>query len=395
MKVAIFTETYLPDVNGVATHIKTLKDGLEALGHEVLIVKADSASRRNYIEKDVMHCPAITAKKLYNYSISSPVSLHRMMLLKKWNPDIIHIQNEFGIGLSGVFIAKMLRKPLVYTLHTMYDDYLYYIAPRPFIPIAKNVSHHYWKTLARSASAVTGASKKIEDFFRECGVRKPINIIPNAVELDMFNEDKIDFEKAREIRRKYSIADDMTVACFCGRLGREKSVDVLLNFWSKKIREEDRFRLFVFGDGPARDELAAQARQLGIEQQIIFTGKIDHGDLPPFYAACNLYLTASVSENYSISMLEAMASGLPVMHILDEKNESQLQEGVNGFVFTDAQGMYDRLIWYKSLSAEEKKQLSDNVRLSVKNSGAQDLARYLVDIYHNIKKPGKNRTIVN
>ena len=116
MRIAIFSETYLPDVNGVATHIKTLKDGLEALGHEVLIVKADATSRKNFIEKDVMHCPAITAKRLYNYSISSPVSIQRLIMLKKWNPDIIHIQNEFGIGLSGAFIAKMLKKPLVYTL---------------------------------------------------------------------------------------------------------------------------------------------------------------------------------------------------------------------------------------------------------------------------------------
>ncbi|MEG0615215.1 MAG: glycosyltransferase, partial [Oscillospiraceae bacterium] len=118
MRIAIFSETYLPDLNGVATHIKTLKDGLEALGHEVLIIKADASSKKHYIEEDVMHCPAIISKKIYNYSLSSPLSLKRLLMLKKWNPDIIHIQNEFGIGLSGALIAKMLKKPLVYTLHT-------------------------------------------------------------------------------------------------------------------------------------------------------------------------------------------------------------------------------------------------------------------------------------
>ena len=165
MRIAIFTETYLPDANGVATHIKTLKDGLEALGHTVLIVKSDASSRRHYIENGVMHCPGIKSKKLYNYNLSSPLSLERLIILKKWNPDIIHIQNEFGIGFSGVMIARMLKKPLVYTLHTMYDDYIYYVAAKPFIPIVKKASHGYCKSLAKKASALTGASKKIEDYF--------------------------------------------------------------------------------------------------------------------------------------------------------------------------------------------------------------------------------------
>lgn len=391
MRVAIFSETYLPDVNGVATHIKTLKDGLEALGHEVLIVKADADSRKNYIEKDVMHCPAVTAKKLYNYSISSPVSIQRLLLLKKWNPDIIHIQNEFGIGLSGVFIAKIIRKPLVYTLHTMYDDYIYYIAPRPFVPMVKNMSHRYCKTLAKSASALTGASKKVEDYFRDCGVKKPVNIIPNAVELDIFNEDKVDFRKAEEIKKRYNITENHTVACFCGRLGKEKSVDVLLDFWAEKVKKEDNLCLFIFGDGPAREDLIAQADKLGLRDSVFFTGKIPHADLPPYYAACDLYMTASLSENYSISMLEAMASGLPIVHILDEKNESQLTESVNGFVFTDAESMYKILTFFKNKTREEKKSFADRVRLSVKNSGAQDLAKYLVDIYSNIEKSKKSR----
>lgn len=391
MRIAIFSETYLPDVNGVATHIKTLKDGLEALGHEVLVVKADAGSRKNYIEKDVMHCPAVTAKKLYNYSIASPVSLQRLLLLKKWNPDIIHIQNEFGIGLSGVLIAKMLKKPLVYTLHTMYDDYIYYVAHKPFVPIVRGVSHRYCKSLAKSASAITGASKKIEDYFRSCGVKKPVNIIPNAVELDIFQPERIDWEKSKAIKKQYGITDDLTVACFCGRLGREKSIHVLLNYWAEKVKKDDRLRLFIFGDGPARDELIQQANELGIADMVYFTGKIEHSDLPPYYAACNIYLTASLSENYSISMLEAMACGLPIVHAYDEKNETQLIESVNGFAFTDSDSMYAVLTKLRDLPPNEKIAFTDAVRQSVKNSGAEDLARYSVAIYESIEKSKKKK----
>lgn len=93
MRIAIFSETYLPQINGVATHVKILAEGLQILGHEVLIVTADASSRKNYIEKGVLRCPAITTKKIYNYSLSSPLSHQRLSIIKKFKPDIIHIHS--------------------------------------------------------------------------------------------------------------------------------------------------------------------------------------------------------------------------------------------------------------------------------------------------------------
>ena len=141
MRIAIFTETYLPQINGVVTHIKILKEGLESLGHTVLIVTADSKTRRHYIKDDVLHCPAHNLKRIYGLDLASPVSRARLHYLKEFAPDIIHIHNEFSIGLSGIAIAKILHVPIVYTLHTMYDDYIYYIAPKPLVPLTTKLSH--------------------------------------------------------------------------------------------------------------------------------------------------------------------------------------------------------------------------------------------------------------
>ena len=159
MKVALFTETYLPYINGVVTHVKVLKEGLEKLGHEVLVVTADTNAKRHYIRDGILHCPAKSFKRFYDYGLATPVSSTRLKLIKRFDPDIIHIHNEFGIGFSGAMIAKRLKVPLVYTLHTMYDDYLYYIAPRPFIPFVKKTSRKYARFLANNASALTGPSK--------------------------------------------------------------------------------------------------------------------------------------------------------------------------------------------------------------------------------------------
>ena len=109
MRIAIFTETYLPQINGVVTHIKILKEGLEALGHTVLIVTADAKAHRHYIEDGVLHCPAHTLKRIYNMCLASPVSSARLHYLREFNPDIIHLHTEFSVGLSGLAIAKILN----------------------------------------------------------------------------------------------------------------------------------------------------------------------------------------------------------------------------------------------------------------------------------------------
>jgi len=389
LRIAIFTETYIPDINGVVTHIKILAEGLQLLGHEVLIVTADAGSRRNFIEKNVLHCPAIKAKRIYNYSLSSPVSLKRLRILKKFKPDVIHIHNEFGIGLSGAFIARLLRIPYVYTLHTMYDDYIHYIARKPFIPLVTDVSHKYFKQLAKKATAITGPSVKVENYFKQCGLDKTVHVISNPVELDKFSPNTVDERLSKEFREKYGFDDDTTVACFCGRLGKEKGIDTLLNFWKEKISKSDNVKLVIFGDGPEKESLTNLTKSLGIDDLVFFTGKIPHDDLPILLSACQIYITASLTEMHSISMLEAMASGLPVLYINDESNKSQINDGVNGFIYSNADEMYEKIMYIKNLPKDEYIKFSDSVRETVSHSGAEGLANILIEIYQDAVKKYK------
>lgn len=235
MRVALFTETYLPAVNGVVTHVKTLKEGLELLGHKAIIVTADSGVKKTQASNDIMYCPAVKLEKIYGYDVASPISADRLKMIKDFNPDIIHIHNEFGIGLSGVLIARSLKIPLVYTMHTMYDDYVYYITAnnKPAQKLLTSASHKYAKILATAASAITGPSKKVEEYFHRCHVDKPVTVIPNSVETDVFNRHTVDKEKVQAVRKKYDFSDNDLVFCFCGRMGQEKNIEVLLDFWAR------------------------------------------------------------------------------------------------------------------------------------------------------------------
>lgn len=381
MKIALFTETYLPYINGVVTHVKALHDGLEHLGHEVLVVTVDTKARRHYIKDGVLYCPAKEMKKLYHFGLASPFSGKRYRMLRDFEPDVIHIHQEFGIGLSGARIAKKLDKPLVYTLHTMYDDYLYYIVPERLTPLLRRIAHRYFRYLGKSATELTGPSMKVQEYFDMCGVHKSVNVVPNPVELDVFNPSNLNPEHIAAIRKQYGVADDETLVSFCGRLGKEKSVDVLLDNWAKYVKPDDKCKLMILGGGPCLPELTEQAKRLGIDKQVIFTDVIPHEKLPDYYGACQLYITASLSDTNSISMKEAMATGLPVLHIKDPLNAGQVVDGVNGFIYRNAEEMYAILKRYQAMTNEEKAALTASVINSVKIYGCEALAKYLVGVY--------------
>ena len=392
MRIALFTETYLPHINGVVTHVKILRDGLLQQGHEVLVVTADYQTRHHYIKDGILHCPAIKSKRIYGYGVASPFSRRRLKLVQDFHPDIIHIHNEFGIGLSGIFAAKQLHVPLVYTLHTMYDDYLYYVAPRHLLRAAKKVSHDYFRLLGNAATELTGPSPKCQEYFQQIGVKKDVNVIPNAVELDDFSPDRISAENKAAFRRRYQIPDDVMIACFVGRLGHEKSVDVLLDYWARTITPEDKIMLCIIGGGPVQEELEQQAKDLGIGSMVVFTGAVPHDQMPPYYASCDVYVTASLSDTNSISMLEGMATGLPVLRRYDALNENvdQVRDGVNGYIFNSPEEMAAELRRIKNLSPEQLSILKASVIESVKRSGAEALANYTYNVYRKAMASASN-----
>lgn len=382
VKVALFTETYIPDVNGVAAHVKTLRDGLEALGHQVLVVAADKHCKHHYVQDGVLHCPSVESKKFYGFGVASPISRKRFKLIAEFNPDIFHIHHEFGIGLSGIRAAKLTGKPLVYTLHTMYDQYVYYIAPRPFLNIATKLTHRYEKFVASRANALTGPSQKCHEYFKAIGVEgKEFFLIPNSADLEAFDPSKVDEEARLALREKLGIPADRSITCFVGRLGKEKSVDVLMEYWAETVSPADKLHLMIIGDGPDRQELEELADSLGIRDMVTFTGRVEHKEIPAYYAICDVYATASLSEMNSISMLEGMASGLPTLQRFDELNADQIQSGVNGYLYNNAEEFSHYLKNIASKSPEEKTALKQEVRLSIADRGAKGLAKYMITVY--------------
>ena len=131
MNIALFSDTYLPDINGVATSTHILKKELKKHGHHVLVVTTILPHNSDYIDEDqdILRLPGIDLKKLYGYRASNIYSFKGMKELKEFQPDIIHVQTEFGIGIFGKIAGEILNIPVCYTYHTMWADYSHYITP--------------------------------------------------------------------------------------------------------------------------------------------------------------------------------------------------------------------------------------------------------------------------
>ena len=382
MRIAIFTEAYLPRINGVVTHIKLLKEGLEARGHDVLIVTADGDAKEHYLENGVLHCPGIKlTKKLSGFETSVPVSRKRLNFVRDFKPDIIHVETEFGMGLCGVSIAKMLKIPLVYTMHTMYDEYIYYIAPRPLVKTVKKLSHKYMRVFANRANAITGPSEKCSEYLSSAGVKLPVNVIPNPVELDDFSPEHFDPEQKRAIREKFGIPQDAFVVVFVGRLGREKSIDLLIDYWNQSVKADENMYLFIIGGGPEEQVLRDQIAALGCGDRVIISGRVEHPELPPYLLASDIYVTASLSDTNSISMLEGMAAGLPVLQRRDPINADQIKDGENGWSFDSPEEMAELLRKFRDMPEAEKQQLKESTRQSIMDAGCTALADRTLHIY--------------
>lgn len=381
MRVAIFTETYFPFISGVVTHIQTLKEGLEAKGHEVLIVTTNPKATCHYIKDGILYCPAIPLKRIYGYGVANPLNLQRLKIITEFDPDIMHIHTEFSMGIFGLFAARKLKKPVVYTLHTMYDDYMFYVAPERFQNMVKPGAHFYFRNVARRATEIIGPSPKVVEYLRRCGVERHINIVPNTVDLSSFMPENVNPEEVARVRRELGIQEGDTALCFVGRLGKEKSIDVMIDYFSRHFKGQSSYKLFIIGDGPERKALQQQIDRLGVQQQVHLLGRIEHELLPPYYHACDLFCTASLSEMNSISMLEAMASGLYVVQRLDVYNKDQIAPGVNGNLFTTSDEMAALLREEGEMDADARQQRRNGVTAYTKRYGREEFMRRILNIY--------------
>ena len=349
MRIAIFSDTYTPDINGVATSTKILKDELINHGHEVLVVTSELPSESDYEDDpndNILRVPGLEIQALYGYRACNIYSFKGMKEIKSMNIEVIHVQTEFGIGIFGRIVGEALNIPVVYTYHTMWADYSHYVNPINSTAIdglIKKAITRISKFYGDKSAELIVPSIKTKEALEKYGLHKNMHIIPTGLELDKFDPKNKDDKLINQIKEKYGIKDQFIVT-FLGRIAKEKSIDVLIDAMKEIVKENDNILCLIVGGGPYLDELKELVKDDQIEKYIIFTGPKPSQEVPSYYHLSNVFVSASVTETQGLTYIEAMASGIPAVARYDQNLENVIIDGVNGYFFKETNELVSILL---------------------------------------------------
>lgn len=359
MRIGLFSDTYLPELNGVASSVGILKDALEGIGHEVFVVttRADGIAMSQWENDHVLRLSGIELKSLYGYVLTTPLHYNAFEQIKKLNLDVIHAHTEFGVGIFAHICARMLGLPLVSTYHTTYEDYTHYLNPiglESVERVAKKAVAKLSKLYGDTSVEVIAPSEKTRDMLLRYHVRSNIHVIPTGLKLDRFMPEKTSAERIAEIRSQYGVKDDEFLITYLGRVAQEKNISTVIEGFKLVKERELPCKLLIVGGGPDEEILQKLAKDLDLEGVVMFAGRQPREDVPAFYHASNAFISASTSETQGMTYIEALASGLPVFAAPDSVLDEIVYEDMTGYYFSSHEEMYEKLNKFVHLSVEER-----------------------------------------
>lgn len=311
MRIGLFTDTYFPQVSGVATSIRTLKTELEKLGHTVFIFTTTDKDVNRYEDWQIIRIPSVPFFAFKDRRIAYRGFSTALEIARQYQLDIIHTQTEFSLGLLGVWIAKELRIPVVHTYHTQYEDYVRYIAKG--MVIRPSMVKYIVRGFMSDLDGVICPSEIVYDLLMKYKVKVEKRVIPTGIELAKFERPEITSENIADLREKLGISNQGTMLLSLSRVSYEKNIQAVLAALPAVLEEKPDVKLVVAGDGPYLSDLKAQAKRLNITDAVIFTGMIAPSETALYYKAADFFISASTSETQGLTYLESLASGTPII----------------------------------------------------------------------------------
>lgn len=365
MRIGIFSDTYPPEINGVATVSALLEKVFTAHGHEVVVVTTGPKQmKKSYtVEGNVVRINSRNFKHLYNYRAARIYNFQAARYIKSLDLEVIHVQTEVGIGLFGRFISKMNHIPLVYTYHTLYEDYTYYVTKgkKLFDRFAKHVVADVSRILADTSTEFTTTSSKTRDALRRYGVNNYINIVPNGIDLEIFRDEEFHMERIKTFKKEHGLENKFVILVL-GRLAKEKSNDVIIDYYADYVKKygREKTHLLIVGGGPDEDLLKEQASKLGLDGVVTFLGPVKHEEVPFYYHLADLFVSASISETQGLTFIESMASHTLVLARYDECLDGVIEDGKSGYFYHDSESFMKKLDELVTLDAKILKRIKDN-----------------------------------
>ena len=324
----MFADSFHPTVDGAVVAMDIAAAGLEARGHKVVVLAPDTDNRVSS-PRPVHYLPARDLKTYPGYRIViSPADM--LEYLRKEKVDVIHSHGIASMAILSLTAARALKIPHVLTFHTMASEAANYYSP---LPIRQDIMSRmvwiYLRNLLKRPEVVVAPSNPVKEELISNGVvMKSCDVVPTGVDCSRFSPEKYD----RKFLDGFGLGGKR-VLLHVGRLSKEKRFDIVLNAMAELAPKVPDLRLLVVGKGPAADDFKSMAQRLRISDRVVFAGFIPDEGLPAAYASCEALVIASTFETQGLVVLEALASGTPVIGIRCRAIPEFVQEGKNGCLF--------------------------------------------------------------
>lgn len=383
MKIGLFTDCYLPQINGVVTSVLMLEEELVRLGHEVTIITVDVPG---YLDErtNIIRIKSIPFHRWKEFRVGIPISAHKLSQIKALHFDLIHTHTEFSIGLLGRHLAKTLDIPTVHTYHTMYEDYTHYVNRLKYgHNMLKKFIKKGSKFYVKSYDGVIAPSAKTRNALIDYGVRNNIFVMPTGIDLSHFIHINQNTPELDALRQKYGLTKDHHILLSVGRLSEEKSHDMLIRQLPKLLVEDPSIRIMFVGDGPYRSKLEKLCQKLNIAEFVIFAGKIPFDHIHLYYNLATLFISCSKTETQGLTIIEAMACNVPVIVYDDTHVKDIVLHKKTGYLFTTEDELFEN-IQHSLSNPVIRKLLTQNAQIIIRSISKENYGKNAEKIYTHI-----------
>jgi len=348
MRIGMMADVYKPYISGITNYIALNKRYLEAKGNDVYVFSFGDLDHPDD-ETNVIRSPGLPLVDTgYNvgivYTREAKATLQTM--------DVVHVHHPFLSGRLALRYCRPLRIPVVFTNHTRYD--LYAQAYLPILPeeISDTFLEAYMPPFCEAVDLVVSPSRGMAEVLRNLGVKSHIEVAPNGVDLQRFFSANHPCQKT-----ECGFNEDDILLVYVGRLGPEKNLDFLIRAFSGASQALNNIHLVLVGSGPESEALEEQVAQSAYTRRIHFTGLMEYEKLPSYLAMCDVFVTASVTEVHPLSVIEAMAAGLPVIGVQSVGVGDTVVDAKTGFLSSNDTAAFASWITRLCMDANLRKQM--------------------------------------
>ena len=383
MRVLIFTEVLAPYVSGISSYVEVLRKGLEELGHQVAVVTSSPHIREASYKDGIIRCPAKYVSNKYGYECKNYSDPSIITFISSFKPDIVHIHTDTKIGYMGLLVADKTYSPVVFTIHDYFMD-RYASSNSDLVWNLKTYfEKRHFRDMLDNSEIVTSSCSRASIFVQKADRKRKVMLIRSDTDTDKFDYRRSTPASVRKMRNKLGLSTRSTVAVFAGKLTVEKNLEFLLAAFAKYIKKSDNIELLIVGDGTETDYLKDVCAKLKISDMVVFAGAVANSIMPDISSACDIYVCSSEDGLMSMSFVEAMACGLPVLVKEDKEKivHHTINHGLNGFVYTKNSEFAKYLKTLAGLDEKKRSMIRQLVRDTLITSNSTSMAKQYVRAY--------------